>query len=64
MKDYSTKRINEELIKEIVEALKNIRGWGSLEIIVQDYRVVQMTERNIKKTFSNIAYGSSSKVGS
>ncbi len=34
MKDYSTKRINEELIKEIVEALKNIRGWGSVEINV------------------------------
>ncbi len=64
MKDYSTKRINEELIKEIVEALKNIRGWGSVEIIVQDYRVVQMTERNIKKTFSNIAYNAQSKIGS
>lgn len=48
--DYSTKKISEELILEVVEALKNIRGWGSVEIFVQDYKVVQITERNIKKT--------------
>ncbi len=64
MKDYSTKRINEDLIKEIVEALKNIRGWGSVEIIVQDYRVVQLTERNIKKTIGNMSLNGAIKVGS
>ncbi len=56
MKDYSTKRINDDLIKEIVEALKNIRGWGSVEITVQNYRVVQMTERNIKKTIGGLGF--------
>lgn len=50
MKDYSTKEVNKELLKEIAEALQNIRGWGSVEIIVQGYKVVQITERNIKKT--------------
>lgn len=50
MKDYSTKELNQELLAEIAEALQNIRGWGSVEIFVQDYRVVQITERNIKKT--------------
>ena len=50
MRDYSTKKVNQELIDEIVEALKNIRGWGSVEIFVQDFKVVQITERNIKKT--------------
>jgi hypothetical protein len=48
--DYSTKNIKEDLVKEIIDALKNIRGWGSVEIFVQDYKVVQITERNIKKT--------------
>ena len=48
--DYSTKQVSSQLIDEVVEALKNIRGWGSVEIFVQDYRVVQITERNIKKT--------------
>ena len=50
MADYSTKKINDQLVTEVVEALKNIRGWGSVEIYVQDYKVVQITERNIKKT--------------
>lgn len=42
--------ISEELVKEIIEALEHIRGWGSVEIIMQDHNVVQITERNIKKT--------------
>lgn len=50
MRDYSTKTITKELLAEITEALQNIRGWGSIEIIVQDFKVVQITERNIKKT--------------
>ncbi len=48
--DYSTKQIKQDLVEEILEALKNIRGWGSVEIYVQDFKVVQITERNIKKT--------------
>ena len=50
MKDYSTKDVNQKLLKEIAEALQNIRGWGSVEIFVQDFKVVQIIERNIKKT--------------
>lgn len=50
--DYSTRQVSNQLIDEVVGALKNIRGWGSVEIFVQDYRVVQITERNIKKTTS------------
>lgn len=50
--DYSIKKINSKLIQEITEALQNIRGWGSLEIQVQDHKVVQITERNIRKTHS------------
>lgn len=52
MNNFSTKRVSEQLLKEIMEALKNIRGWGSIEIIVQDHKVVQITERNIRKTNS------------
>lgn len=48
--DNSTKEVNKELLGEIVEALRNIRGWGSVEIFVQDFKVVQIIERNIKKT--------------
>lgn len=48
--DFSTQRITKDLLEEIKSALKNIKGWGSVEIIVQDGRVVQITERSIKKT--------------
>lgn len=38
------------LIKDIIEALNNLKGWGSVEIFVQNGRVTQITERAIKKT--------------
>lgn len=53
MMDYSTKQISDKLLKEIIEALKNVRGWGSVEVIVQDHKVVQITERSIKKTINS-----------
>jgi len=43
-------KVNGRLLEDIKKALKNIRGWGSVEIYVQDYKVTQITERNIKKT--------------
>jgi len=55
MNNYSTKHPSEKLLKEIAEALNNIRGWGSVEIYVQDFKVVQITERNIKKTSEQTA---------
>lgn len=64
MNDYSTKKINQELMDEITEALRNIRGWGSVEIYVQDFKVVQITERNIKKTSNGSSNGAISKIGS
>jgi len=38
------------LIAEILKSLKNTEGWGSVEIFVQDSKVVQITARTIKKT--------------
>ncbi|MBI2029705.1 DUF2292 domain-containing protein [Candidatus Gottesmanbacteria bacterium] len=52
--DYSTKRVRDDLLDEVKLALKNIRGWGSVEIFVQNFKVTQITERNIKKTDHNI----------
>lgn len=54
MKDYSSKQVSSKLLNEIVEALKNIRGWGSVEIFVQEHKVVQIVERNIKKTNNQV----------
>ena len=50
MVDYSVKRVTTNLVEEIKQALKAIRGWGSVEIYVQDHKVTQITTRNIKKT--------------
>ena len=30
MKDYSTKQISKKLQEEVMKALQNIRGWGSV----------------------------------
>lgn len=48
--DYSTIHMNGKLLGEIKEAIKNIKGWGTVEIVIQDFEVVQITEKNIKKT--------------
>lgn len=50
MKDYSTKKITDKLLNELKQAIKNIHGWGTVEICIQDFEVVQITEKNIKKT--------------
>lgn len=63
MNNYSTKQVSEKLLKEITEALHNIRGWGSVEIYVQDFKVVQITERNIKKTSGNEQKSTIAKLG-
>lgn len=54
MVDYSTKKITKDLVDEIRQALKNVRGFGSVEIYVQNFKVTQITERNITKTSHNI----------
>lgn len=51
--DYSTKRVSNQLVGEIKDALKNVAGWGSVEIYIQDHKVTQITERKIKKTYNN-----------
>ena len=50
MVDHSVKRITSRLIDEIKQALKSVDGYGSVDIIVQDNKVVQISVRNIKKT--------------
>ncbi len=50
MIDYSVRRVTPNLVDEIKQALKSVKGWGSVEIYVQNHRVTQVTTRNIKKT--------------
>lgn len=48
--DYSTKKISKTLVEEVISSLKSVDSYGSIEIIVQDNFVTQITVRNIKKT--------------
>lgn len=44
-----------------MHSLKSVKGWGSVEIFVQNYQVTQITEKNIKKT-SDSLNGSGSDI--
>lgn len=44
----SNKTVDTKTLEEITAALASIK-WGSIEIFVQDSKVVQITERSIKK---------------
>lgn len=46
---YSTRKISDRLIEEIVSALENL-DYGSVELYVQNSAVTQITTRHIKKT--------------
>lgn len=49
-KNYSTEKISKTLMFEIVNALKSVKTYGSVEIYIQRGVVSQITVRNIKKT--------------
>jgi len=46
--DFSTQKITPQLIAQVVDALRN-KAFGSVEIYIQNYNVVQITERTITK---------------
>ena len=46
--DFSTQAITPTLIGQIVDAIRN-KAFGSIEIYIQNHRVVQITERTITK---------------
>ncbi|MDP3987991.1 MAG: DUF2292 domain-containing protein [Candidatus Levybacteria bacterium] len=46
---YSTKKISKHLLDELLQSIQSVKGWGSVEIFIQDFVVSQITEKNIKK---------------
>jgi hypothetical protein len=51
MVDFSTKKVSKILLDQIKDALKEIRGgYGSVEIVIQNHCVTQISTREIKKT--------------
>lgn len=49
MAGNSDNNISEKVLQEITSSLQNIKGWGSIEIFVQNNKVTQITEKNICK---------------
>ena len=47
--DNTKKIIQNGLFEEIEDALMNLNGWGSVEIIVKNNQVTQISGRRIKK---------------
>jgi len=43
-------KVNSHLLTDISQALKDLGGWGSVEVYVQNGKVTQITKRAIKKT--------------
>lgn len=50
MANKSRLTINSNLLHDLSKALKELGGWGSVEIYVQNGKVTQITKRAIKKT--------------
>lgn len=48
--DQKAVKVSQKALTEIIRAITNIEGWGSVEIYIQNHRITQITERNIKKT--------------
>lgn len=43
-------KVNGQLIDELTQALRELGGWGSVEVYVQNGKVTQISKRAIKKT--------------
>ncbi len=51
MVDFSTKKVSTTLVDQIKDSLKKIKGgYGSIEIIIQNHCVTQISTREITKT--------------
>ena len=49
----NTNKLPPHAINAITNSLQNIRGWGSVEIFIQNFEVTQVIEKNIIKPLSN-----------
>lgn len=51
--DYTVKKVSKTLVDDIKQSLREVDGWGSVEIFIQDHEVNQITVRKIRKTKPN-----------
>ena len=46
---HSTKTVSEHLMQELINAMKDVDAFGSVEIMIQDYAVTQITTGALKR---------------
>lgn len=49
----STIQITPKLVEQLLGFIKD-KGWGSVEIYIENYHIVQITERTITKVNNNV----------
>lgn len=54
--EFSTQKITPDLVSQIVAALRD-KAYGSVEIYIENYKVVQITQRTITKLRSSNGNG-------
>ncbi len=42
-------QLSQKILEELSQSINSIHGWGSIEIIIQNNQVTQITEKNIRK---------------
>jgi len=55
MKKPHTLSVSAQLIRELVQSINQVDGFGSVEVYIQDHMVTQITVRSIKKTTAKIS---------
>ncbi len=55
MQGHPTTQVTSKIVQQIILSLKDVKGYGSVEIYVQNGHVTQITTRKIRKT--NGEYG-------
>jgi hypothetical protein len=53
--------IPENVLKEIIDAIKSVGPYGSIEIYVQNNIITQITKRNIKKMTNGLSHNHEQK---
>jgi len=54
MKTKKALKIGQKLINDLDQIFRELGGWGSVEIFVQNNKITQITSRKIKKTNHSI----------
>jgi hypothetical protein len=55
MDKIPTLKVSAELIRELIQSIHQVRGYGSVEVYIQDHTITQITVRSIKKTSAKLS---------